>query len=185
MPTLGQPKATAPGTGALWLSILGFCGVTALLGVILGFFARSDARKRGLSTGTSNAAIIVGFLWIGLYLLGLSPIFSALTSPSSKPANPPQSPGSHASADPTPADTGDPGMAWVMCQQRMNEILKAPATAGYPLTNEFQIMRSGEVFNMDAWVDAENSFGANLRTYFHCTTHYDGGGTWTTRIATR
>jgi len=83
---------------------------------------------------------------------------------------------------PIQIDNGDPGMAWVMCKQRMSQLLKAPATAGFPLSNEFQIRQNGRDFIMDAWVDADNAFGARIRTNFQCATHYDGSGIWTTKI---
>lgn len=54
----------SPGTGALWLSILGFCGITAVLGVILGFVALFEARRRGASTTKAAFAIAIGFVWL-------------------------------------------------------------------------------------------------------------------------
>ena len=42
--------ASTPGTGALWLSIFGFCGITAILGIILGFTAISQAKRIGAPT---------------------------------------------------------------------------------------------------------------------------------------
>jgi hypothetical protein len=72
----------------------------------------------------------------------------------------------------------DSGMAWVMCQNQVDKQLKAPATAGYPLTTEFTITNAGGTYSMDAWVDAENSFGANVRTLFHCNAKKMDGDTW-------
>lgn len=60
-----------PGTPALILSILGFFGITAILGVILGFVARKEARRTGVSTNKANAAIAIGLIWIGLTVLGV------------------------------------------------------------------------------------------------------------------
>jgi hypothetical protein len=58
-----KPKG-APGTAALWLSILGFCGITALIGVVLGFLAMSEAKKTGQSTTKGLLAVIIGFVWL-------------------------------------------------------------------------------------------------------------------------
>jgi hypothetical protein len=46
------------------LSILGFCYVTAIIGVIWGFAARKQARQLGLSEKKSLAAIVIGLIWI-------------------------------------------------------------------------------------------------------------------------
>ena len=56
---------------AMWLSILGFCFVTAVIGVILGFLAMNDAKKAELPRpGTALAAVIIGSGWLALFLLG-------------------------------------------------------------------------------------------------------------------
>ncbi len=60
----------SPGTGALWLSILGFCGITALLGVILGFVALSEAKRRSASTTKATLAIVIGFVWLVPFAVG-------------------------------------------------------------------------------------------------------------------
>lgn len=73
-----------PGGGALFLSIIGFCGVTAIIGIILGFMARSDAKRNNLGTGRANAAIVIGFAWLAPLILvwGVS-LFQSDSSPAS------------------------------------------------------------------------------------------------------
>ena len=52
----------------------------------------------------------------------------------------------------------------------MNWDLKAPASAGYPMLGELEVERVGTTYTFPyAWVDAQNSFGAQIRTYFTCT----------------
>jgi ribosomal protein L40E len=66
-----------PGTAALILSALGFLtGITAIIGIILGFSARAKAKRSGQSTSNSVAAIVIGasalvfFLIIGIVSVG-------------------------------------------------------------------------------------------------------------------
>jgi len=59
-----------PGGGALFLSIIGFFVITAVIGIILGFMARSDAKKNNLGTGRATAAIVIGLLWFVPFILG-------------------------------------------------------------------------------------------------------------------
>jgi hypothetical protein len=73
--------------------------------------------------------------------------------------------------------------AWVMCQSRMNDFLKAPASAGYPLISELDYSSNGGTFIFPrAWVDAQNSFGAQIRTFFSCTATNTGGDSWTVSV---
>jgi len=54
-----------PGTGALWLSILGFvCLLPAILGIIFGFSALREAKRRGVSGAKAGWAIGIGLAWI-------------------------------------------------------------------------------------------------------------------------
>ena len=67
-----QPVGKTPGivTAAFVLSILGFCGITAVVGIILGIVGRKDARKAGSGEGLAVAAIIIGVAWIALMVIG-------------------------------------------------------------------------------------------------------------------
>jgi hypothetical protein len=79
------------------------------------------------------------------------------------------------------ADVGDKYGAWDVCQQTVSDMLKAPATAGYPMTSEFDITQSGETFKMRAWVDSQNSFGAQIRTFFTCVAKHTTGDNYTVK----
>jgi len=57
---------------ALVLSILGICGVTAVVGIILGFVGRARAKEVGKGVGMATAAIIIGFAWLVLAAIGFA-----------------------------------------------------------------------------------------------------------------
>ena len=44
------------------------------------------------------------------------------------------------------------------------------------MRSEFRTTQSGKTFTMNAWVDAENGFGAQVRTNFTCVATDVGGG---------
>lgn len=78
---------------------------------------------------------------------------------------------------------GDEYGAWSNCQELQTKQLKAPASAGYPTLSELTWSKSGSTWTFTrAWVDAENSFGANIRTYFNCTVTDVGGGQVDVRV---
>jgi hypothetical protein len=77
------------------------------------------------------------------------------------------------------ADTGDAVGAWVVCQQFLEDQLKAPATAEYPSGySQYTTSLGGGKFRVDAYVDAQNSFGALIRTDFTCSVSYTGNDNW-------
>ncbi|MHB1211869.1 MAG: hypothetical protein ACYC0W_06355 [Candidatus Nanopelagicales bacterium] len=45
-------------------SLIGFCGVTAILGLILGLAGRPQAKRNAAGTGLATAAIVISLLWI-------------------------------------------------------------------------------------------------------------------------
>jgi len=62
-----------PGTAALVLSVLGFLtGITAIIGIVLGFNARAKAKRNGQSTAKSVAAIVIGaIVLVSLLIIGI------------------------------------------------------------------------------------------------------------------
>jgi hypothetical protein len=58
--------------------------------------------------------------------------------------------------------------AMVMCKQEVRKRLKAPATADFPTFMNSEL-KDGK-YVVTSYVDAQNGFGANLRTYFQCET---------------
>lgn len=72
-----EAKTPTTITWGFVLSVLGFCGITAIVGVILGFVGRKEAKEVGKGVGLSTAAIVIGAAWILFGLIGL--IAGALT----------------------------------------------------------------------------------------------------------
>lgn len=69
--------------------------------------------------------------------------------------------------------------AYQMCKEFVSDRLKAPRTADYPAYLDAQIAEyQPGYFAIDAYVDAENSFGAMIRTNFICKVKYAGEGRW-------
>ncbi len=128
------------------------------------------------------AGAVAGALLIVPVVVGLAIVVApTMGSIESSPPRPPVAEQTE-EADPEPQDLGDPEMAWIMCQEQMSGLLKAPATAGYPLSYEFEIHQTGNKYDMEAWVDAENGFGANIRTYFGCRAVYVGNQEWKIQV---
>ena len=98
-PSLGRPYGT-PGTGALWLSILGIIslGITAFFGVFFGVAAIKEAKRHGVSNTKGVFAVVIGSLFIVPYaVVLLSFMFSV--SDSSEPATTRPSASSQPSAE--------------------------------------------------------------------------------------
>ena len=67
-------------------------------------------------------------------------------------------------------------MVWTIAQEYVDSTLKSPASAKYPWTPD-AVEKDGDCYIVTAWVDAQNSFGAMLRTHFRCTVCF-AGETW-------
>jgi hypothetical protein len=79
--------------------------------------------------------------------------------------------------DTDPVDTdGDTIGAYVVCQQFVEEELRAPATAefGGPYSEVTEDLGSGR-YRVTTYVDAENAFGAMIRTDFECVVSHVSG----------
>jgi hypothetical protein len=74
----------------------------------------------------------------------------------------------------------DNGMALVMAQQFVEQRLKAPSSAGFPWgTRDSQINNIGGcVYVVTSYVDAQNSFGAKIRTNYIAKVKYVGNDEW-------
>ena len=78
---------------------------------------------------------------------------------------------------------GDTTMAFVMSQEFVKRSLKAPSTAKFPWITDDQVSvttRPGCAFRVVAWVDAQNGFGAQIRSRYVVDLAYlnDKAGTW-------
>jgi len=71
--------------------------------------------------------------------------------------------------------------AFVMSQTFMKRRLKSPSTADFPWYTDSEVAvkhRGGGVFLVNSYVDAQNSFGAKLRTHYSCTLKDNGNESW-------
>ena len=66
------------------------------------------------------------------------------------------------------------GRVWVEAKYAVEEQLKSPATAEFPSVNHAAITKSGETYTVSSYVDAENGFGATIRTNFTATIEKSG-----------
>lgn len=91
--------------------------------------------------------------------------------------------GTHTGSD---SISSDKVGAWVMAQQFVTDKLIAPSTASYGglFSGDYQDPYSivtylgGGKYRVRAWVDSQNSFGAQIRTRFTCELEDRGGGSW-------
>jgi len=80
-----------------------------------------------------------------------------------------------ATGAPPATQGGNPYTVWRICQERVAAELKAPSTADFPPYDEHSIGHSGADWFVTSYVDAQNSFGAKLRTHYTCTASFDPG----------
>lgn len=89
-------------------------------------------------------------------------------------------------AQQTPKVEHDSVAAWVMCQQFVKMNLKAPASADFGglLAGDWQdpnthaIHMGNGKYRCTGFVDAQNSFGAQIRNQFGLTIKYIGNDNW-------
>ncbi len=76
-------------------------------------------------------------------------------------------------------DVGSDIDAVLVCQKWVKENLKAPSTAEFPQINKAKITKLADTtWRVVSYVDAQNSFGAMIRTYYDCETTYLGKDKW-------
>ncbi len=60
------------------------------------------------------------------------------------------------------------GAAWA-CRDFVTNRLRAPATASWPWLDEEKVTRAADgAFTVRSYVDAQNAYGANIRTRYTC-----------------
>ena len=78
--------------------------------------------------------------------------------------------------------SGDPDKigAFVMSQTFVEKRLKSPSTADFCSYSDATVTDLGSgKFRVSAYVDAQNSFGAQIRTNYTCVLKSTDGDTWT------
>jgi hypothetical protein len=86
------------------------------------------------------------------------------------------------STQPPGPDVGGGTMAYIMCQDFIEDRLVAPTTAKWPSSSEIRIARfnerEDEAYRVTGHVDAQNRMGAMIRTYYVCEIAYLGDDQW-------
>lgn len=70
---------------------------------------------------------------------------------------------------------GQEGAAIAFCQDKVRTTLKAPATAKFPWNVGVNVTPDRRFFTVVSYVDAQNAFGAMLRTTYRCRLEFNGG----------
>jgi hypothetical protein len=123
----------------------------------------------GNSTSASAALIVFAVVVVVLggivYFLAENNVtFSGGGTPSAAPAAP---------------HVPDKIEAWVACKSFVEKRLKAPSTADFESYSQELVSEGGAgSFEVHGTVDAQNSFGAKLRSNFRCSLHSDQAGNW-------
>jgi len=66
-------------------------------------------------------------------------------------------------------------MSLIMCELYVENMLKSPSTADFPSSSSSNIRDLGNnIFEVNSYVDAQNSFGAVIRTNWYCKIQYIG-----------
>lgn len=76
--------------------------------------------------------------------------------------------------------------AYYAAREVVSRHLKAPAAAEYqPYTDGMVTVRGNNKYTVNLWVDAQNSFGAMIRTYFMVDVELQDGAWYYTNIQER
>lgn len=78
-----------------------------------------------------------------------------------------------------PDETG----ARLACHHSVRQQLRAPSTASFAPASDTRIARSGSEWTLTGWVDAENAFGATVRSTWRCEARWLGDGEWEARTS--
>lgn len=119
--------------------------------------AKSDKKLR------KAAGIIFG---IAILMFAVVALSTSGDKDTSKPAPPPK-------------PEHDSISAFVMSQNFTKKQLKAPSTAKFPRYSEGRVadLGNGE-YRVSSYVDAQNAFGAMIRTNYICKVKYVGNDKW-------
>lgn len=68
--------------------------------------------------------------------------------------------------------------ARIICKRFVTDQLKAPSSAQWSSLPETTVSKNGYTFRVLGWVDAQNNFGAQVRSNYNCLTTYSSNGDW-------
>lgn len=108
---------------------------------------------------------ILGFLFVGFLIYSAFSIATWANHDSGTP-----------STESAKTDRDLSTEAYVISQGYVKRILKAPATADFPLLDYTAKKTDGaQIYTVHGYVDADNSFGAKIRSYWDTLLMYKGG----------
>jgi hypothetical protein len=112
---------------------------------------------------------VLGFI---VLLVIIGGIFYACTRDDS------DSSGESGTSDSESDDGRNPGMAKVMCENFVEDSLKAPSTAEFSGVFDTVISGTGNDYTVSGYVDAQNGFSAMIRNNYNCQIHDNGDDRW-------
>lgn len=98
-----------------------------------------------------------GFFIACVVLVLAGMLFPAITSPLAKETS------------------GQSTMAFIQCKNYVRNHLKAPSTADFPFIDNMTSDIGNGVYVVNSYVDAQNGFGAMIRSTYQCKVQYIGG----------
>jgi len=132
-----------------------------------------ERKPQAAPTGKKSYSNLILSLIVIVVLIGA--LFSIIVEPIIN-ANIP-----HNTPAPTEDYSGGSPNAYRMCQQFLEKRLKSPATAVFPKQAEIEtytVRDKKDAFQIRGYIDAQNGFGALIRTYYICEVSYVGQGNW-------
>lgn len=69
--------------------------------------------------------------------------------------------------------------AYVMSQDYMKTYLTNPSSAKYPPYSKVTVIKTGDRYKIEAYVDGKNSLGATIRTKYTMILNKENDGGWT------
>src|SRR5690348_2116054 len=118
--------------------------------------------------GSNKVLIVIGLLIVLVVAVGVL---------AARIPRAPRAAGGSTDAGEPAAVVANPVTAWRICQDRVRERLKAPSTADFPAYDPAAVSSSGAtiaVYRIASYVDADNAFGAHIRTRYECAVQWTG-----------
>lgn len=112
--------------------------------------------------GGGCLVVIIGFCGFGMLLQ-----LSGSHAPRSEPTR--------VTAPAPPSSEPDETAAFVICKNFVEQRLKSPTSADFPWLDRTAERTGPRSFRIVSYVDAQNAFGAKIRTHFQCKLTFKSG----------
>lgn len=126
----------------------------------MGIYGRGDVMEQEvIQKGKKKSKLLMWIIIVNLILWPIA-IYLILDSSQPEPLTPEKS-------------------AYYAAREVVSRHLKAPAAAEYqPYTDGMVTIRGNNKYTVNLWVDAENSFGAKIRSHFTVDVELRDDGNW-------